>query len=110
MPVADKYRLQRQIGWSDEAEVHSGPADAARGVPIAVKFRHGMGGPPRPDGNRERFLRAVGDQQAAVEAGCRQIAPVFESGNEGDDAFYVTRAEGGGKLAVLSHDMMAARR
>ncbi len=91
MQVADKYRLQRQIGWSDEAEVHSGPMDPTRRVPVAVKIRHGMGGPPRPDGNRARFLSAVNDQQAAVEAGCKQFAPIFESGHEGDDAFYVTR-------------------
>ncbi len=92
MPVADKYRLQRQIGWSDEAEVHAGPPDAAHGgVPVAVKIRHGMGGPPRPDGNRARFLRAVNDQQAAVLAGCRQVAPIFETGSEGDNAYYVTQ-------------------
>jgi hypothetical protein len=91
MLVSEKYRLQREIGWSDEAEVHSGPPDPATGVPIAVKIRHGMGGPPRPNGNRERFLRAVADQQAAVAAGCRQIAPIFESGHEGDNAYYVTR-------------------
>lgn len=90
MLVAEKYRLQREIGWSDEAEVHSGPPDDAHGVPVAVKIRHGMGGPPRPDGNRARFLRAVDDQQAAVQAGCRQIAPIFETGHEGDNAYYVT--------------------
>lgn len=88
MLVAEKYRLQRQIGWNDAAEVHSGPADAAHGVPVVVKIRHGTGGPPRPDGNRERFLRASKDQQAAVDAGCRQVAPVFETGLEGDNAFY----------------------
>ena len=91
MLVAEKYRLQREIGWSTEAEVHSGAFDPVRKVPVAVKIRHGMGGPPQPDGNRERFLRAVADQQAAVEAGCRQVAPIFEAGHEGDHAFYVTQ-------------------
>ena len=91
MLVAEKYRLTRQIGWNDVAEVHSGPPDAVRRVSIVVKIRHGMGGPPRPGGNRERFLNAVKDQQAAVEAGCRQTAPIFETGLEGDNAFYVTQ-------------------
>ncbi len=91
MPVADKYRLQRQIGWSDAAEVHSGPPDATHRVPVAVKIRHGMGDQIRPDGNRSRFLRAANDQQAAVQAGCKQIAPIFETGLEGGNAFYVTR-------------------
>ena len=36
MLVAEKYRLQRQLGWTNEAEVHSGPADATHGVPVAV--------------------------------------------------------------------------
>ena len=80
MLVAEKYRLHREIGWSDEAEVHAGPPDPEHKVPLAVKMRHGMGGPPRPDGNRERFLRAINDQQAAVLAGCTQTAPVFERG------------------------------
>ena len=91
MLVVEKYHLQRQIGWSEEAEVHLGDPDAVHGGSVAVKIRHGMGGPPRPDGNRDRFLQACGDQQAAVEAGCRQVAPIYETGYEGDNAYYVTR-------------------
>lgn len=91
MPIADKYRLHRQVGWSDEAEVHAGPLDPTHGVAVAVKIRHGMGGPPRPDGNRDRFLRSANDQQAAVLAGCRGVAPVFEVGQEGNDAFYASK-------------------
>ncbi len=91
MLAVEKYRCQRQVGWSDEAEVHSGPPDPVHGVPVAVKIRHGMGGPPRPDGNRDRFLRAVADQKAATEAGCRQIAPIFDQGHEDENAFYVTK-------------------
>lgn len=91
MLVTEKYRLQREIGWSDEAEVHCGPPHAEHRVPVAVKIRHGLGGPPRPDGNRERFLRAAADQKAAAAGGCKQIAPIFDAGHEGDNAFYVTR-------------------
>ena len=90
MPIADKYRLNRQVGWSDEAEVHAGPLDPTHGVAVAVKIRHGAGGLVRPDGNRERFLRAANDQQAAVLAGCKGVAPIFETGQEGNDAFFVT--------------------
>ena len=91
MPIADKYRLNRQVGWSDEAEVHAGPVDPTHGVPVAVKIRHGGGGPLRPDGDRARFLRAVNDQAAAALAGCKQVAPIFETGQEDDNAFYVTK-------------------
>lgn len=91
MPIADKYRLHRQIGWSDAAEVHAGPLDPAHKVPVAVKIRHGIGGEARPDGNRDRFLRAANEQAAAALGGCRGIAPVFEAGQEGNDAFYVTK-------------------
>ena len=91
MPIADKYRLNRQVGWSDDAEVHTGPLDPTHRVPVAVKIRHGAGGDARPNGNCERFLRAANDQQAAVLAGCQGIAPIFETGQEGNDAFYVTK-------------------
>ncbi len=91
MLVVEKYRCQREVGWSDEAEVHAGPPDATHGVPVAVKIRHGLPGPPRPDGRRDRFLRAANDQQAAVLAGCKSIAPVFETGQEGNNAFYVSQ-------------------
>ncbi len=91
MPIADKYRLHRQVGWSDAAEVHAGPLDPTHGVPVAVKLRHGMGGVPRPEGNRARFLRAANEQAAAVLAGCKGVAPIFEVGQESSDAFYVTK-------------------
>ena len=91
MLVVEKYRCQREVGWSDEAEVHAGPPDDAHRVPIAVKIRHGLPGPPRPDGRRDRFLRAANDQQAAVLAGCSSVAPVFETGQEGNNAYYVSR-------------------
>lgn len=91
MPVADKYRLQRQIGWSDATEVHVGPADATHRVPVAVKIRHGVAVGARPDGSRARFLSAATDQQAAAQAGCKQVAPIFETGREDGNAFYVTR-------------------
>lgn len=90
MLVAEKYSLQRQIAWNDEAEVHAG-TDPQRRASVAVKIRHGIGGDPRPGGNRDRFLRAVNDQQAALQVGCRQIAPIHEAGLEGDNAFYVTQ-------------------
>ena len=91
MPIADKYRLNRQVGWSDEAEVHAGPLDPTFGVPIVVKLRHGGGGPAQPGGDRESFLRAANDQAAAVLAGCKGIAPIFEAGQEDQNAFYVTK-------------------
>ena len=91
MPIAEKYRLNRQVGWSDEAEVHAGPLDPTHGVTVAVKIRHGAGGLVRPDGNRERFLQAANDQQAAVLKGCKGIAPIFEIGKEDKDAFFVTK-------------------
>ncbi len=91
MLIAEKYRCNRQVGWSDDAEVHSGPPDATHGVAVAVKIRHGLPGPPRPDGRRDRFLRAANDQQAAVLAGCKFVAPVFETGQEGNNAFYVSQ-------------------
>lgn len=91
MLVAEKYRCHRQVGWSDEAEVHAGPPDDVHRVPIAVKIRHGLPGPPRPDGRRDRFLRAANDQQAAVLAGCRSVAPIFETGQEGNNAYYVSQ-------------------
>ena len=92
MPIADQYRLHRQIGWSDEAEVHAGPLDPAHKVPVAVKIRHGaVEGPARPEGQRDRFVRAAKDQAAAALAGCKGVAPIFETGQEGNDAFYVTK-------------------
>ena len=91
MPIAEKYRLNRQVGWSDEAEVHAGPLDPTLGVPVAVKIRHGAGGLVRPNGNRERFLKAANDQQAAVLKGCKGIAPIFEIGKEDRNAFFVTK-------------------
>ena len=91
MLVAEKYRCNRQVGWSDDAEVHAGPPDDIHRVPVAVKIRHGLPGPPRPDGRRDRFLRAANDQQAAVLAGCTFVAPIFETGQEGNNAFYVSQ-------------------
>ena len=37
------------------------------------------------------FLRAANDQQAAVLAGCKSVAPIFETGQEGNNAFYVSQ-------------------
>ena len=87
METCGEYELERAIGWGRDATFFSARTSGARGPALIVVRR------ARSDKRKvgQDFLRAAAEQQAAVGAGCRRLAPILGFGfNESGFAYSAT--------------------
>ncbi|MEO6787303.1 MAG: hypothetical protein ABI318_14315 [Chthoniobacteraceae bacterium] len=87
MTTCGEYELERAIGWGRHATFYSACAASRRGPSLIVIRRARTG----ERAYSQAFLRSAAEQQAAVGAGCRRLAPIltFEH-DESGFAFYAT--------------------
>lgn len=87
MSKCGPYHLERTIGWGRTATFFSARIDDATGAAELVVRRARLAELKFS----QNFLRAAAEQQAAIAAGCRQLAPIlhFESDDDGF-AYYAT--------------------
>ena len=87
MATCGDYELERAIGWGRRATFFSARMSGAKGPAVIVIRRARM----VERAHRHAFLRAAAEQQAAVGAGCRRLAPIlgFDC-DESGFAFYAT--------------------
>ena len=87
MARCGNYELDRAIGWGRRSTYFAARVNGANGPALHVIRRartveRSMG---------HSFMRAAAEQQAAVEAGCRRLAPIFAfDWDESGFAFYAT--------------------
>ena len=87
MATCGEYELERAIGWGRRSTFFSARAANDRG-PSLIVIRRARSG---DRAFAQAFLRAAAEQQTAVMAGCRRLAPIlaFEHDDAGF-AFYAT--------------------
>ena len=87
MARCGNYELDRAIGWGRRSTYFAARVNGANGPALHVIRRartveRSMG---------HAFMRAAAEQQAAVEAGCRRLAPIFAFDcDESGFAYYAT--------------------
>ena len=87
MATCGEYELEAAIGWGRRATFFTARITGAKGPAIVVIRRARI----VERAMRHAFLRAAAEQQAAVGAGCRRLAPIL--GFDCDDsgfAYYAT--------------------
>ena len=81
------YELEAAIGWGRRATFFAARTSGAKGPALIVIRRARM----VERTHRHAFLRAAAEQQAAVGAGCRRLAPILAFDcDESGFAFYAT--------------------
>ncbi len=87
METCGEYELDRAIGWGRRATFFSARAINDRG-PALIVIRRAR---TVERNQRHAFLRAAAEQQTAVAAGCRKLAPILAFDcDETGFAFYAT--------------------
>ena len=91
MAKCGEYELDRAIGWGRRSTFFSARAIDDRG-PALIVIRRARSG---ESAISQAFLRAAAEQQTAVAAGCRRIAPIlaFERDEAGFPFYATTRYE-----------------
>ena len=86
MATCGEYELERAIGWGRRGTFFAARASGASESSIVIRRAR--------SGERvfaQAFLRAAAEQQAAVVAGCRRLAPIFAFEFDGRGfAYYAT--------------------
>ncbi|MEQ1851694.1 MAG: hypothetical protein ABMA01_08895, partial [Chthoniobacteraceae bacterium] len=92
MATCGNYELDRAIGWGRRATFFSARAGDGGGGDFLLVIRRARSG---ERGFSQAFLRSAADQQAAVGAGCRRLAPIlsFEVDHCGFAYYATTRFE-----------------
>ncbi len=86
MATCGEYELERAIGWGRRATFFAARASGA--VESTIVIRRARSG---ERAFTQTFLRAAAEQQAAVVAGCRRLAPIFAFEFDGRGfAYYAT--------------------
>ena len=87
MATCGDYELEAAIGWGRRATFFAARTSGASGPAVIVIRRARM----VERAHRHAFLRAAAEQQAAVGAGCRRLAPILAFDcDESGFAFYAT--------------------
>ena len=87
METCGEYELERAIGWGRRSTFFSARAINDRG-PALIVIRRAR---TVERNHRHAFLRAAAEQQTAVGAGCRRLAPILAFDcDESGFAFYAT--------------------
>ena len=87
MATCGEYELERAIGWGRRATFFAARSSGTTGPAVIVIRRARM----VERTHRHAFLRAAAEQQAAVGAGCRRLAPILAFDcDESGFAYYAT--------------------
>ncbi len=87
MATCGEYELERAIGWGRRSTFFSARASGNGGSTLVVIRRARS----VERSHRHAFLRAAAEQQTAVSAGCRKIAPILAFDcDEAGFAYYAT--------------------